>query len=322
MAIKINWKDLQKRIINWVEVEKVMYNWVQIRPESTPPIWDDYLCFTAVTSSSTVKLDKDSGSSPSYTPSFQLEVSTDKENWSDYTIGTTITLSNIWDKVYWRNKSTTQTEFSSPSNINNYWRFYMTWSITAWGDVNYLLCKNSTTTLFPSGEYVFQHLFYQCSSLITPPSLPATTLSIDCYQGMFAESWITTLPQLPAMTLAEGCYADMFSYCNSVTSMVQLPATTLAKSCYYGMFYYCRGLTNIVELPATTLPDYCYYEMFDHTNIELWTASDEPPAWWYSYRIPTSWTATAGNNSLYRMFSNWYGPGIMNKDLYINCPVI
>lgn len=36
MAIKINWKDLQKRIINWVEVEKVMCNWVQIRPESTP----------------------------------------------------------------------------------------------------------------------------------------------------------------------------------------------------------------------------------------------------------------------------------------------
>ena len=34
MAIKINWKDLAKRIINWVEVEKVMANWVQIRPET------------------------------------------------------------------------------------------------------------------------------------------------------------------------------------------------------------------------------------------------------------------------------------------------
>jgi hypothetical protein len=35
MPIKINWKDLQKRIINWIEVEKVMSNWVQIRPTST-----------------------------------------------------------------------------------------------------------------------------------------------------------------------------------------------------------------------------------------------------------------------------------------------
>lgn len=32
MAIKINWKNLQKRIINWVEVQKVMCNWVRIRP--------------------------------------------------------------------------------------------------------------------------------------------------------------------------------------------------------------------------------------------------------------------------------------------------
>lgn len=32
MAIKINWQDLQKRIINWQEVQKVMLNWNQIRP--------------------------------------------------------------------------------------------------------------------------------------------------------------------------------------------------------------------------------------------------------------------------------------------------
>lgn len=37
MAIKINGKDLSKRIINWHEVEKVIRNGVQIRPESTPP---------------------------------------------------------------------------------------------------------------------------------------------------------------------------------------------------------------------------------------------------------------------------------------------
>lgn len=37
MPIKINWKDLEKRIINWVEVEKVMSNWVQIRPTSSHP---------------------------------------------------------------------------------------------------------------------------------------------------------------------------------------------------------------------------------------------------------------------------------------------
>ena len=37
MAIKFNWKDLQKRIFNGVEAQKVMLNWVQIWPETTPP---------------------------------------------------------------------------------------------------------------------------------------------------------------------------------------------------------------------------------------------------------------------------------------------
>ena len=37
MAIKFNWKDLQKRVFNGVEAEKVMLNWIQIRPETTPP---------------------------------------------------------------------------------------------------------------------------------------------------------------------------------------------------------------------------------------------------------------------------------------------
>lgn len=40
MAIKINGKDLQKRIINGKEVQKVMYNWVQIRPDNTSTILD------------------------------------------------------------------------------------------------------------------------------------------------------------------------------------------------------------------------------------------------------------------------------------------
>lgn len=42
MAIKINWKNLQKRIINGKEVEKVMLNGVQIRPSATPSWWEFY----------------------------------------------------------------------------------------------------------------------------------------------------------------------------------------------------------------------------------------------------------------------------------------
>lgn len=45
MAIKIDWKDLSKRIINGKEVEKVMLNGVQIWPDVTPPHPDECIIF-------------------------------------------------------------------------------------------------------------------------------------------------------------------------------------------------------------------------------------------------------------------------------------
>lgn len=46
MAIKINWQDLQKRIINWQEVQKVMLNWNQIRPSWWWTPWEESIDFT------------------------------------------------------------------------------------------------------------------------------------------------------------------------------------------------------------------------------------------------------------------------------------
>ena len=60
----------------------------------------------------------------------------------------------------------------------------------------------------------FANMFYGCSSLITPPSLPATTL-------------------------AEGCYNFMFNGCTSLTTVPKLPATILTDRCYNRMFYSC-----------------------------------------------------------------------------------
>ena len=38
MAIKINNKDLYRRVINWQDVQRVILNWSQIRPTSQPHI--------------------------------------------------------------------------------------------------------------------------------------------------------------------------------------------------------------------------------------------------------------------------------------------
>ena len=106
-------------------------------------------------------------------------------------------------------------------------------------------------------------LFYGCHSLASAPELPATTLTQECYYEMFFNCpALTTAPALPATTLATECYYKMFYNCTGLTTAPALPATTLAEKCYYMMFEKCTGLSTAPELPATTLASQCYYGMF------------------------------------------------------------
>ena len=242
-----------------------MIRWRNTLKIITPP---DYLCFTANTAGSTVQLTK------KWSPTaVSLETSTDWKTRADYTIGNTITLANVWDKVYMRNKSETTTWFSTSDS--KYYNFVMTWSIAWSWDVNYLLCKNSTTTL---ANYCYYYMFYWCT-------------------------WLITAPELPATTLANYCYNYMFNWCTSLITAPQLPATTLANNCYGCMFYWCTSLTTLPQLPATTLTEFCYRDMFNWcSKIKLSTTQ----TWEYQtpYRIPTSWTWTTASYALNGIFNN------------------
>lgn len=146
-------------------------------------------------------------------------------------------------------------------------------------------------------DYAFYDLFYQNTHLKNHADkdlvLPATTLSSNCYAGMFNGcTAMTRTPELPATTLATRCYYFMFSSCSSLASASALPATTLADECYYAMFqatalttapalpakeltYRCymnmfrgsKSLTTAPELPATTLAESCYEYMFHTTGL-------------------------------------------------------
>ena len=117
-----------------------------------------------------------------------------------------------------------------------------------------------------TSERTFYSLFYNCSKLVSAEnlSLPAMTLTRDCYGSMFVScTSLTTAPALPATALAQNCYAGMFHNCSSLTTAPALPATTLANYCYKYMFWQCKSLTSAPSvLPATTLADGCYYDMF------------------------------------------------------------
>ena len=246
---------------------------IQVRPYKPKK---DYLCFTANTAGSTIKLTKLN------TPTaVTMETSTDGINWSSYNITTNwvvITLSNVWDKVYFRNASETTTWFSTSTSY--YYNFVMTWSISWSWDVTSLINKNCTTTLW--NNYCFCSLFEGCASLTTPPRLPATTLTRWCYYNMFWScTWLTTAPELPAITLG-----DTYTY--------------------YRMFYKCTSLSTLPKLPALTLTNYCYQEMFYNcSNIKI----SSTQTWIYQtpYRIPVIWTWTATSSSLTSMFAGtWW----------------
>lgn len=218
------------------------------------PVTGDWLCFTAEEANSTVSMGA-RGSAPSVS----LEYSTDGNNWIPFVVGTTtVTLSNIGDKMYMRATSAGNTGMGS--STSNYNQFYLEGKIAASGNLNTLLDQNGNATLT---SYCYYSLFYGCIQLTTAPALPATTLASSCYASMFSGcTYLTQAPELPATTLAGSCYSSMFSGCTHLTSAPELPATTLADKCYFSMFSGCKSLTIAPELPTTTLFKYCYYNMF------------------------------------------------------------
>ena len=78
---------------------------------------------------------------------------------------------------------------------------------------------------------------------------------------------LITAPELPATTLAESCYYGMFRSCTSLTTASELHATTLARNCYLEMFYNCTSLATAPKSPATKLAFGCYKRMFYGTNV-------------------------------------------------------
>ena len=203
----------------------------------------------------------------------------------------TMSATNLWNGTLTYNNGNGWTTWSggqiNSSEINGRQRIYFrgsrntvirgqnatetnSWKITGSnvecnGNIEYLLDYQKVAAgQHPEmGSRCYREMFTNCSSLITSPELPATTLANGCYQSMFRNcSSLTIAPELPATTLADYCYYNMFFGCSSLTTAPELPAITLTPSCYYMMFRNCSSLTTAPQLPATTLADYCYNNMF------------------------------------------------------------
>lgn len=145
-------------------------------------------------------------------------------------------------------------------------RFYIHKKCNLKGNcMSMLFGEDAMNHLELNDSYVFKHLFWQCSNIITVSKnfLPATKLTRCCYEGMFEGcTSLTTAPELPATTLADYCYTSMFSGCKALEEIPNLPAQTTTMGCYSSMFKDCINITSAV-LPAQNLfGQVCYRNMF------------------------------------------------------------
>ena len=266
------------------------------------------LCFTAVDPGATITFKK--VGSPT---SARIVTSTNGQNWTPYTFGTTITLANVGDKVYFRAVAENNRPFYRSGS--HYYKFATTDGkrIAASGNIQTLIKADGSRLDISGKTYCYTSIFQGCTSLTTAPELPATTLADGCYSSMFRNcKSVTVAPSLPATTLVNSCYSNMFNGCTSLTSAPELPVTTLVNYCYSNMFNGCTSLTTAPALPAATLVDYCYYCMFQNcsnlasidVNFTAWDPTNATTNWVNgvaasgTFTCPSILPKTTGNNNI------------------------
>lgn len=138
---------------------------------------------------------------------------------------------------------------------------------------------------------------FEGSNINKAPELPATTMTLYCYKDMFKNSQLKNTPVLSGTTLAEGCYMSMFEGTKILYTPI-LNTTTLAYGCYMNMFKNSEIIQiSQNSLPATTMTDSCYAEMF--SGCKNLTLTDTQ----YNNLLPA--TSLIGGWNCYRaMFAN------------------
>ena len=134
-------------------------------------------------------------------------------------------------------------------------------NMSLYGNIMSLVDEENFATITTMEGASFAGLFagntcgFEASGLL----LPATTLSQDCYSGMFAgcSGMDDTPTELPALTLAPGCYSNMFEGCSMLNNAPHLPATKLVEGCYAYMFNGCSNLYQVTCLATTITGSNC-----------------------------------------------------------------
>lgn len=131
-------------------------------------------------------------------------------------------------------------------------------------------CQKLTTctplTVDQVKDYGCYNMYRGCKALVNlPASLPAMTLGVHAYRGMFMLcTAMTTAPNLPATTASTSIYEEMFQSC---TGLIHGPSVmALTKTAWTCCRYMFDGCTNMVDcftdIAATRAAEACFNWMF------------------------------------------------------------
>ena len=154
---------------------------------------------------------------PKYTNTgVTLQYSLNGRSWTPIVSGATTPSANI---IYFRGKAAGTKSLYTNNSSSNAWTFSGATNLECNGKLDRLIQNTlgGDSDILTIGVYCFAVMFYNVTTLIKAPELPATTLNNYCYQTMFYGcTSLTTAPELPATILANSCYNSMFLMCSSL----------------------------------------------------------------------------------------------------------
>lgn len=225
MAIALGNIEIADLRLGTTQVKALCLGSEQIWGGEEPGPAAEPLCFTAEGSNATVALVNGSSA-----PSVSMEYSTDNSAWSSYTLGTTVTLANKGDKVYFRAADVNPRIGNSDiyrweAIYNNYFNCN---NVSVSGKLVSVLRKDMNESLtYTSEPCIYKCLFRNYNSnnphIVSAKDLQLPNLSAFSAQefmGLFVGSTLSAAPAFPQRCSASfETFGYMFENCDKLSSI-------------------------------------------------------------------------------------------------------
>ena len=153
----------------------------------------------------------------------QMQYSTDHSTWSN--VVANVPMATNRGVLFLRGVDNT----TLSSDIFGSIKFSIYDQVYCSGNIQTLFDYRNPPNTVPSDTFV--ESFADCTGLLTPPKLLATTISDMCYKGMFKGcTSLKVAPDLPAKNVPISAYEEMFDGCSSMKSAPKINCRTFAAN--------------------------------------------------------------------------------------------